>query len=478
MSPSRDSLEHWLTQGGDSRITLNGQGLNAYGYPPHPLPGLAAFGSSTASAISPGAYAAALALHQRLPDPLPASRQVDEWQRVRTALNRLPGWREQKPAIVFGRSGSHMHLLAAQLLRDARGAWPTALLVDHGETGRYVPSALAGCHFGQGPDDAKPIDVCSGRVVTVPVWASGGVLHPLTAIDEAIIRRVEQEAKGSRRLLLVVQDVSKSGFILPSVAAMLELKARYGERLTVLVDACQFRCSGETLGHYLAAGCLVAVTGSKFLTGPAFSGALLIPETLTASLTTTGLPRSLSAYTTATDWPADWFLANTLTADSNRGLLLRWEAALFELQRFSALAAGDIRRFCEHFARTLQHALVAEPRFRPLPLASLTRFPGSEPTAWDQIPTLFPFMLQQPGTDQPLRPEDTQRLYQCCRTDREGGIALGQPVHCGIQEGQPLTALRLSLGASQIAEAIHAPETVTDQALRVLERVRQKMNDR
>jgi len=36
----------------------------------------------------------------------------------------------------------------------------------------------------------------------------------------------------------------------------------------------------------------------------------------------------------------------------------------------------------------------------------------------------------------------------------------------------------LSLGASQIAEAIHAPETVTDQALRVLERVGQKMNDR
>src|ERR1039458_6586198 len=47
----------------------------------------------------------------------------------------------------------------------------------------------------------------------------------------------------------------------------------------VIVDACQGRISPETVAAYLRQGWPVVVTGSKFFGGPAFSGAVLFPQT-------------------------------------------------------------------------------------------------------------------------------------------------------------------------------------------------------
>jgi hypothetical protein len=60
-------LEQLLRAGGGSRLEVDpATGLNAYGCAPHPRPEALAFGSSTASSVSPQAYAAAEALRQEL----------------------------------------------------------------------------------------------------------------------------------------------------------------------------------------------------------------------------------------------------------------------------------------------------------------------------------------------------------------------------------------------------------------------------
>ncbi len=52
-----------LTAGGDSRIELDEtSGVNRYGCAPAPDPEIAPYGSSTASTISPAAFAAALSI--------------------------------------------------------------------------------------------------------------------------------------------------------------------------------------------------------------------------------------------------------------------------------------------------------------------------------------------------------------------------------------------------------------------------------
>ena len=55
---------------------------------------------------------------------------------------------------------------------------------------------------------------------------------------------------------------------------------RWPGRVQVVVDACQMRLGRPRLKKYLDRGYLVIVTGSKFFTGPAFSGALLVPAGL------------------------------------------------------------------------------------------------------------------------------------------------------------------------------------------------------
>lgn len=78
-----------LTQGGDTRIVLNAQGLNTYGFGPRPDPGLVQFGSSTGSVISAGGFRAAVALFRRLYEPLRSYHQ--EVERQRRELSQLSG---------------------------------------------------------------------------------------------------------------------------------------------------------------------------------------------------------------------------------------------------------------------------------------------------------------------------------------------------------------------------------------------------
>jgi hypothetical protein len=65
----------------------------------------------------------------------------------------------------------------------------------------------------------------------------------------------------------VIGDVTKTGLIAPGLGTVFRLKARYGDRLWIMVDACQLRISPETIRAYLARGMMVAITGSKFMEG-------------------------------------------------------------------------------------------------------------------------------------------------------------------------------------------------------------------
>ena len=96
--PSTSAL---LTEGGDQRIRLDPlTGLNRYGCPPAPAPGLAAFGSSTASAISPLALDAAGRLRDRLQVQLrtasPEAVYERETSRLKAELIDLCGLQQVK----------------------------------------------------------------------------------------------------------------------------------------------------------------------------------------------------------------------------------------------------------------------------------------------------------------------------------------------------------------------------------------------
>jgi hypothetical protein len=485
-------VEKLLVEGGDARILVDAKGLNKYGCSPGPDTALVALGSSTASVISAAAFAEAGRFRERL---LQAARNQPitqiynrELERIRGELLQLCGLDSSKIDVVFAASGTDIHLIAAQIA--ARDMPTLAITVDIAETGSGVPAALAGKHFsnctalGDQVAQLSQVAGCASlNVVNIPIRNADGSPRNTLEVDAEATRLVEQAIAEHQQVLLMLVDVSKTGLIAPSPACVLALKRRFAAQLQVMVDACQFRISATTLRTYLELGFMVALTGSKFVSGPTFSGALLFNKS-SAMLSTPGLNR----YSARADWPPH-LQANTKLEDyANIGLALRWQAALYELRAFLAVPQAEVARFLQQFADAIQGHLGAHAGFDALPTPVLNRVPVVTAKSWDTIPTIFPFLLRR-ANGKHLSREQTVQIYQALQFDLsaqypEDPVAavrgqLGQPVMCGERGGEPVSALRVCASARMVVEASHGEAhavikrtlSVLDKALLLLQKL-------
>jgi len=490
-----------LTDGGDSRIVCAPGGPNRYGCSALPEPDVLAYGSSTASTISPVGFAAADTLRKRLKRFAPSEsvsvtyeREVDRVRRelkVLCGLQELPGLE-----IILGASGTDLHLFASQLMVDTNAHAPFIVRVEAAETGRGVPDALAGRHFGDcaplGDAVVPNFPLDCGRpieVLEVTCRAKDGKLRPAATVDAEVEAAVIEAVKTGRRVLLTLVDVSKTGLLSPSPALVDALRTRFPKQIDVLVDACQFRLAPSTLQAYLQRDFLVAVTGSKFITGPTFCGALLVPERVAHRLKTRTLPRALRSYSARADWPRGWAARTTLKDVANIGLLLRWEAALAELRAFRELPETAIRDFLMTFAQAVEHHLAQSPAFEFLPSPTLDRGPFGSAKSWDHLPTIFSFLLvrrSSSGGAVWLNQDETKKVHELLRDDLGGSsetsshallssrCQLGQPVACGTRDGIPVSALRLCASTRLIVDAVspqgRGAKTVIAEALAALDK--------
>jgi len=498
--PMVPSIEQLLVEGGDGRIALDAAGgVNKYGCPPVPDAGLIALGSSTASVISGPAFAAAERLRYRLVQAAAVEPQAvtyaRELQRIRGELLQLCGVADLSGLdVVFGASGTDLHLIAGQLLGGSKSLPGLAVMVDAVETGSCVPAALAGRHFSDraalGETVSAGAAIASGpamEVVSVALRDDDGTPRPADSIDAEVTALVASAAAEGRRVLLSLVDVSKTGMIAPSPACALELRRRWPETVEVLVDACQFRIAPATLRAYLQHGFMVALTGSKFVTGPTFSGAILFPAPLARRFRGRLLPRALAAYSVRADWPQHWAAAGALANSANLGLLLRWQAALEELRAFRAVPEAAVSAFLQNFGRAIRHRLAQDPLLEPLSVPQLERGLQMVEQGWDQLQTIFPFVMYRPdgrAAPRAMNREETQRIYRLLQDDLSAQpevthgysgctlaaarYQLGQPVACGRRNGVPVSALRICASARLIVEAATGGG---DRTARVLSRV-------
>ncbi|MBV9512368.1 MAG: hypothetical protein JO303_19020, partial [Caulobacteraceae bacterium] len=377
-------------------------------------------------------------------------------------------------------SGTDAHLIAAELFAGPSAAPTLCIDVEPEETGSGVPRALAGRHFSGWTALGSPVvegaAASSGGTEFAALAARepDGTLRADAEVEAGLDALVHQAARAGRRALLTVADVSKTGLISPGLDAVLAVRRRYAGVLEVMVDACQFRLSPASLKAYLDLGFLVAVTGSKFLCGPTFSAALLVPERLAEALRKR-LPRSgLRAYSAAAEWPADWIARAALTEAANFGLLLRWEAALAELRTFRALPDAASRAFAAGFAEAVQGRLAADPAFELLPIRPPDRRAiGAADDGWDAFPTIFPFLLRH--TEGPhdggfLSVAATRDVYRSL-ISAPSPVMLGQPVACGERRGRPISALRLCNSARLMVDGAADGEGVIARTLGALDAV-------
>lgn len=490
-SPSPDPIalltRRLMVRGGDERIVIDPEtGANKYGCGVRPDPGLVAFGSSTASVISRPALSAAERLHASLIDRVrrdgASAVYAAELDRVRQELGALCGLEGSGAEVVIAPSGTDAHLYAALMARDAGGPSPLVIGVEPAETGGGAPAALALRHFSKrsalasGQPAGELIDVALAcEAVAVPVRDEDGRPRIPEDVDAVVMARATAAVLQGRRVLLVLADATKTGLVSPSVDCALALQRGFPGAVEVLVDACQFRLSPATLRAYVAHGFWVAITGSKFLTGPSFSGALLVPPGAAARLKTRPVPDALRGYAAKADWPQGWSAAQSLDDQSNFGLLLRWEAALEELRRFRRLDEAAFAGFARTFGAAVMDRIERDPRLESLAGRPLDRGALSAGDRWDAHPTIFPFLLCAGGAGPArwLGPDEARRVYLLLRedlggwartvgvADREGvaglRVQLGQPVTCRAPDGAPSAALRLCLDARLASEALGDP---------------------
>lgn len=257
-----------LTTGGDARIALEAiSGINQYGCRPFPDPDMLAYGSSTASIISTQGYHYADQLRQRLVTALKTESASIiysyEIKRISEELIQLCDLPE-KTGVIFSASGTDIHSLVSHYAGRENNLAPRIIMIEANETGKGVSAALSNGNHCELND-----------VMSVKVRLEDGELRSITTIDEDVETLVTEAIVTNRRVLLIVTDQSKTGLITPSLSCVLDLHQRYKDKIDVLIDACQFRVAPLTLRAYLDCGFMIALTGSKFLTGPSFSGAIL-----------------------------------------------------------------------------------------------------------------------------------------------------------------------------------------------------------
>lgn len=429
------TTEQLLVSGGDARIALDPlTGLNKYACQALPDPGVLSFSSSTASVISEAGYATVLSLRERLARELEYDAAdaiyAREMQRIRQEL--LNDVADLDVELVFAASGTDAHFLAAQAAGRASNQPIRVVMVEEDETGSGVASALSAGQYS---------------LTKLPLRLANGTPRPSSEIDAEVLALVNAAIKMGQRVLLIMVDQTKTGLIAPSVDCATALQRRYPEQLTVLVDACQFRLAPDTLRAYLQQGFMLALTGSKFLTGPSFSAALLLP--------------------------AKFAQSTVMSSAANFGLLLRWEAALLELRRFRAVPQTEIIHVTQAFAQAVQQRLKSDPNFEPLAVSPLERGPLLDAQSWDRLPTIFPFLLYHPtqsGVRIPFSREATLQVYRQLQVDSSRFVGLGneiatlrcqfgQPVACGVRDGIAVSALRLCLSARLISDAVAQNDT-------------------
>jgi hypothetical protein len=469
-------LHTLLLGGGDARLAVDpASGLNAYGCLGLPPDAAAGFSSCTATPISQRAFertgrAWEALLQSAIADGLEQAFDA-QMEAMREELKALLGLQQSGAEVVFSASGTDSQLQALFLTRALLGPALTTIIVAADQTGSGTVFTARGLHFADSTSNGievrkgQPICQRIGAVssISLPLHDERGDVRSWAACDEFVTNAVERVIAAGGSVLLQVMDSSKLGRRLPSDQCVLDILARWPGRVQVVVDACQMRSPRNRTAAYLERGYLVLLTGSKFFTGPAFSGAVLVPAAVSEKIAATApmLPQ-LDEYCSRSDWPQRWpALRAQFSNRLNYGLWLRWEAALEEIRAYYAIPDEFRRSALATLGEGIARLITASPSLGLLPQQQDAADPRIDDDEL-RLPTIFAFTLEQHGRAVSL--DRCRAIYRTLADDIRDSLTtdapeiaaqsylVGQPVGWQLADGRPVAALRICIGARHVTE--------------------------
>lgn len=508
-----ESLETILVSGGDTRLTLLEDGFNRYGTLPRPRPEAVHFSSSTASCVSEYGFFYCEQLRRAMLATPASMHRRREILSAATAnyLRRLAGLTSDSADVVLAPSGTDTEILAVQIAL-AKQERVTNILISPEETGRGVKYAAAGQFYdivsptGTAVTVGQPIwDKVDIHVVSIPIRDDNGAPRVPAAIEDDIRNAIDTAVAAGRHVLLHYLACSKTGLQAPLESFVSACHEQHRDHLDVVVDACQMRSPFHEMARWVLRGWLCQVSGSKFLTGPAFSGAMLVPVHFRERSERT---RALTKHTFC--YESDWSTFGTSTAvvaaattrdhdhpPPSFGPLFRWLPALLEAELFNQVPAAQRIDSFQRFRHALLSRLRDSEELHSVedPVSSTVLKPDSQHDFNLANGSIVCFYILVEG--RPLNEEACRRLFFWLNKNllatslfssvaeklnhKEAALAqmechIGQPVQFHIN-GEPAAVMRMVLGARFFSIVSHsgayesALECEISDALRALEKI-------
>ncbi|KGL63600.1 hypothetical protein [Polaribacter sp. Hel1_85] len=472
--------EYLLMDGGDLRLNIDEIDLlNKYGCRPFPRPEAFTFASSTATSVSNFAFDKAdkvrsILIKNSLKNGF-IDTTIDFAESLKNNLKTLFKLKNECE-IIFSPSGTDSSLQIAAITQIVTKKEITHVLVASDETGSGVPAALKGCHFEN--TTALNFPISKGErikgfrdveLIKIPFRDEKGQLKSTSQLDEEVFRAISETNKLGRQVVLHVMDHSKLGYQSPSEEMMQKLEVLENLSMQVIIDAAQLRLDPADIRKYLEKGYIMSITGSKYFTGPPYSGALIFPESVSKLIDSSKnkLPEGLTEYFNHSDWPTSWFCSKELSEGFNYGSYMRWKAAIVEMDRYFKTPVlyrnMGIEMFCNFVEDSIKDATFLEPIYGNEINASTY---NNEEFRIKNIRTIFPFFILKNSEALPV--DKVKKLYVLLNSDLSEQFKgssletirlaaqkchIGQAVNVKYGDDNQSAVLRISLGARVISES-------------------------
>ena len=472
--------EYLLMSGGDLRLNIDEiELLNKYGCRPFPRPEAFTFASSTATSVSNFAFdktdkTRSILIRNSLKNGYKKA-SIEFSELLKSNLRKIFKLNDECQ-IIFSPSGTDSSLQIAAITQISSENDITHVLVASDETGSGVPTALKGCHFENTTALNCPIkkgDMIEGfrdvDLIEIPFRDENGALKSSSQLDEEVFIAVSKTNELGRHVVLHTMDQSKLGYQSPSDEIIQKLNSLDALSMQIIVDGSQLRLEPKDINIYLNRGYIVTITGSKYFTGPPYSGALILPERVSQLIhnVKNTLPEGLTNYYNHSDWPTSWFCSKNLSDGFNYGSYMRWNAAIVEMDRYYKTPIlyrnMGIEMFCNFVEDSIKDATFLEPIYGDETRESIY---NNEEFGIRNIRTIFPFFIL--NNQEVLSTDNVKKLYLLLNSDisnlfEESPLEINrlaaQKCHIGqavsVKYGNDIQSaiLRISLGARVIAES-------------------------
>jgi hypothetical protein len=472
--------EYLLMAGGDLRLNIDEIDLlNKYGCRPFPRPEAFTFASSTATSVSNFAFdktdkVRSILIRNSLKNGFKnATIEFSELLKnnLRKAFKLFNGCE-----IIFSPSGTDSALQIAAITQIISKNDITHVLVASDETGSGVPAALKGCHFENTTALNHPVkkgDTIEGfrdvDLIKIPFRDENGALKSSDQLDNEVFNAISKTHELGRHVVLHMMDQSKLGYQSPSDELIQKLNSLNKLSMQIIVDGSQLRLDPKDIKNYLDKGYIVTITGSKYFTGPPYSGALILPKSVSKLIHAqkNKLPEGLTKYYNHSDWPTSWSCSNDLSDGYNYGSYMRWNAAIVEMDRYYRTPIlyrnMGIEMFCNFVEDSIKDATFLEPIYGD---ETKTNSYTSKEFGIRNIRTIFPFFILK--NNEVLSIDQVKKLYTLLNSDLSEQFHdfsleiirlaaqkchIGQAVNVKYGTDVESAVLRISLGARVLSES-------------------------